>query len=445
MTLRQRIDTSRMSPYQWMIVALCVWLNALDGFDVLAMSFTANRVTAEFGLSGAQLGLLFSVALFGMAAGSLFIAPFADVIGRRPLLLGSAGLASVGMLLASLSQSYVMLGAFRFITGLGVGAVLACITVIVAEYSNLKYRGLAIGIYAAGYGVGATLGGLAAVGLIGSYGWRSVFLVGGIVAAVSVVAAWFLVPESVDFLVHKRPVGVVEQLNRIARRISQAPVTSLEEEAAGLPSQAPSKNKVGALLAPAFRRTTVLIWVAFFLVMCGFYFVNSWTPRLLTAGGMTENQGITMGLLISLGGAAGSVLYGAVAARVNARKVLVAFAVLAAVSMAVFIPTTALLAVAMVLAVVIGILINGCVAGMYTLTPERYPVAIRGTAMGWGIGIGRIGAILAPTIAGFLVDNQWSAGALYLLAAAVVLVAAVAAMLLRDVAPAGAATRAAVH
>jgi benzoate transport len=445
MTLRERIEFSRMSPYQWLIVGLCVWLNALDGFDVLAMSFTANRVTTEFGLSGAQLGLLFSVALFGMAAGSLFLAPFADVIGRRPLLLASAGLASAGMLLASSAQSYAILSAFRFVTGLGVGAVLACVTVIVAEYSNLKYRGLAIGIYSAGYGLGATLGGLAAVGLIADHGWRSVFLVGGLVAVASVVAVWFLVPESVDFLLHKRPVGVVDQLNRIAQRIAQAPVASLDEETARLPREAPSKNKVGALLTPAYRRTTLLLWAAFFLIMCGFYFVNSWTPRLLTSGGMTENQGITMGLLISLGGAAGSVLYGVVAAKVNARKVLVGFAVLAAVSMAVFIPTTAFLGLAMVLAVVVGMLINGCVAGMYTLTPPRYPVAIRGTAMGWGIGIGRIGAILAPTIAGFLVDNKWSAGALYLAAAAVVLVAAVAAFLLRDVAATGAAPRAAVH
>jgi MFS family permease len=380
-----------------------------------------------------------------MAAGSLFLAPFADVIGRRPMLLGSAGLASVGMLLASVSQSYTMLGAFRFLTGLGVGAVLACITVIVSEYSNMKYRGLAIGIYAAGYGIGATLGGLAAVGLIADYGWRSVFLVGGLVALASVVVAWFLVPESVDFLLLKRPTSVLDQLNRIARRISQPPVTSLEEEAAGLSAEPPPKNKVGALLTPAYRRTTLLIWVAFFLIMCGFYFVNSWTPRLLTSGGMTENQGITMGLLISLGGAVGSVLYGAIAAKVDSRKVLVAFAVLASLAMAVFIPTTALLGVAMVLAVVVGILINGCVAGMYTLTPPRYPVAIRGTGMGWGIGIGRIGAILAPTIAGFLVDNKWSAGALYLAAAAVVLVAAIAAMLLRDPAATAAAPRTAVH
>lgn len=431
MTLRERIDTARMSPYQWLIVGICVWLNALDGFDVLAMSFTATRVTNEFGLSGAQLGVLFSVALFGMAAGSLFLAPFADVVGRRPMLLGSTALAALGMILASFAPSYAVLATFRIVTGLGVGAVLACITVIVAEYSNRTFRGLAIGIYTAGYGLGATLGGLAAVGLIADHGWRSVFLVGGVVAAATVVAVWFLVPESVDFLLHRQPADVLDRINDVARRIGQDPVESLETQTSATIGET-SKNKVGALLTPTYRGTTLLLWTAFFFVMCGFYFVNSWTPKLLTSGGMTESQGITMGLLISLGGAAGSVLYGAVAAKANSRTVLIAFAVLAAVAMAVFIPTTGMLGLAMVLAVVVGMLINGCIAGVYTLTPPRYPVTIRSTAMGWAIGIGRIGAILAPTIAGFLVDNKWSAGSLYLAAAAVVLVAAGATMSLRD-------------
>ena len=84
MDLRERIDTSRMSPYQWLIIGMCVLLNALDGFDVLAMAFTANGVTKEFGLTGSELGVLLSAGLVGMAIGSLCLAPVADVIGRRP-------------------------------------------------------------------------------------------------------------------------------------------------------------------------------------------------------------------------------------------------------------------------------------------------------------------------------------------------------------------------
>ena len=119
MNLRERIDTSPMSPYQWMIIGLCVLLNCLDGFDVAAMAFTATPVSEEFGLSGSELGVLLSAGLVGMAIGSLALAPIADTIGRRPLILISLGLAATGMLLGSMSSSALMLGGTRVVTGPG--------------------------------------------------------------------------------------------------------------------------------------------------------------------------------------------------------------------------------------------------------------------------------------------------------------------------------------
>ena len=148
-----------------MIVALCVLLNGLDGYDVAAMSFTAKRVQDEFGLSGSELGVVISATLIGMAVGSLLMGYLADRIGRRPTMLLSVALSTVGMYLAAVAPSSLMLAACRVITGLGVGGILACVTVITSEYSNRRWRGLAIGIYTAGYGIGATVGGLVAVEL----------------------------------------------------------------------------------------------------------------------------------------------------------------------------------------------------------------------------------------------------------------------------------------
>jgi MFS family permease len=115
-----------------------------------------------------------------MAIGSLGLAPFADIIGRRPMVLISVGLATAGMLLSSMAHSAVELGIWRVVTGLGIGGILACTNVIASEYSSKRWRGMAISIYTAGYGIGATLGGAAAVTLQASFGWRSVFLLGGI-------------------------------------------------------------------------------------------------------------------------------------------------------------------------------------------------------------------------------------------------------------------------
>lgn len=432
MDLRERINNSKMSPYQWAIIGICVLLNALDGFDVLAMAFTANGVTEEFGLTGSELGVLLSAGLVGMAIGSLCLAPLADLIGRRPMIIASVGAAGAGMLLAATASNMAQLGIWRFLTGLGVGCILACTNVIASEYSSKKRRGLSISIYTAGYGIGATLGGAAAVYLQSQYGWRSVFVFGGICTLSILVILLFLLPESVDFLVTKRPRNVLDRLNRIARRTGHPAVDALQD--APIVAK-PKTNPISDLLTPANRRSTLLLWVAFFTTMFGFYFVNSWTPRLLVTAGMTESQGIIGGLMLTLGGIFGSVLYGVLAIKWSSKIVLVAFTVLSAVMIVVFISSASVILLALGAGVLVGMLINGCIAGLYTLAPSLYPASVRSTGVGWGIGIGRIGAIIAPLITGALLDASWSAVQLYLTVGVVVLISAAAVGMIRSKEP----------
>ncbi|MFE3998091.1 MFS transporter [Nocardioides sp. YIM B13467] len=431
MNLRARIDAAAMTPYQWMVVALCVLLNCLDGFDVMAMAFTASSLTEEFALSGSELGVLLSAGLVGMAVGSLALAPVADVIGRRPLILISVGLATLGMLLSAVAPSALLLGLARVVTGLGVGGILASTNVIASEYASARWRGLAIGLYTAGYGIGATLGGVAARGMLADLGWRSVFVAGGVATGIALILLVVLLPESVDFLVQRRPRQAVERINRIFGRLGQPAITSDALEAAPRPTTRHRSGNPGVLLSADLRRSTLLIWVAFLATMFGFYFVNSWTPQLLVTSGMSEADAVTAGMMLALGGTAGSVLYGLVASRLDSRLVLIGFTVLSALTMVVFITSTALLTVALIIGVLVGALINGCIAGLYTITPAVYGTEIRSTGMGWAIGIGRIGAILSPMLAGRLLDASWTPVNLYVGAAVVVAISAVALLFLR--------------
>ncbi|MDQ4109813.1 MAG: MFS transporter [Actinomycetota bacterium] len=431
MNLRARIDAAAMTPYQWMVVALCVLLNCLDGFDVMAMAFTASSLTEEFALSGSELGVLLSAGLVGMAVGSLALAPVADVIGRRPLILISVGLATLGMLLSAVAPSAVLLGLARVVTGLGVGGILASTNVIASEYASARWRGLAIGLYTAGYGIGATLGGVAARGMLADLGWRSVFVAGGVATGIALILLVVLLPESVDFLVQRRPQQAVERINRILGRLGQPAITSDTLEAAPRPTTRHRSGNPGVLLSADLRRSTLLIWVAFLATMFGFYFVNSWTPQLLVTSGLSEADAVTAGMMLALGGTAGSVLYGLVASRLDSRLVLIGFTVLSALTMVVFITSTALLTVALIIGVLVGALINGCIAGLYTITPAVYGTEIRSTGMGWAIGIGRIGAILSPILAGRLLDASWTPVNLYVGAAVVVAISAVALLFLR--------------
>lgn len=437
MNLRQQIDTGRMSPYQWTIVGLCVFLNMLDGYDVAAMSFTATRVQQDFGLSGSELGVVISGTLIGMAIGSLLMGVVADRIGRRPTVLISVAAATVGMIAASMAPTVLVLGICRVVTGLGVGGILACVTVIISEYTSQRTRALAIGLYSAGYGIGATIGGLVAVALQSAHGWRSVFLVGAVISALGLALLVALLPESVDFLATRRPADLETRLTRIARRLrlpaESAAITAAEaaRPRTGATGPASAGATLRGLLTAGLLRVTLLLWLAFFATMFGFYFVNTWTPRLLVSAGMTADQGVIVGVALALGGAVGSVLYGALAARFSRRRLLIAFLLLSAAMSIVFVLTTSVLWVAFVVGGLIGLLVNGCVAGLYTLAPGVYEPQVRATGVGMALGVGRTGAILAPIGAGILLDAGYSTLALYGLVGVVFLIGATAVALIR--------------
>ncbi|ASK27904.1 MFS transporter [Neisseria chenwenguii] len=424
MDFRQKIAISPMSGYQWMVVGLAVVLNMLDGFDVLAVAFTAKSIQAELGLTGKHIGSLMSAGLLGMTAGSMLLAPLADKFGRRPLLIASTLLSALGMLMTYFAHSLESIALWRVVTGLGVGGILPCTNVIVSEYANKKWRGLAIAVYASGFGIGAMLGGMSAVVLQGGYGWRSVFLVGAGLTLAAVVALVALLPESVDFLLNKRPAGAKARLDRIVAKMGLDGAWSFPEQAAK------AKVSVLRLFEPEYLKTTLLIWVAFIAVMSAYYFVSSWTPALLEQAGMAKAQSQTVGMAVSIGGAVGSLVFGFLVSRWTPRTVLIAFAGLSAAAVFAFLSANTL-ALSLVFAVLLGALMNGCIAGLYTINPTLYAADFRSTGVGVTIGVGRVGSIVSPLAAGALLDAGWAKNDLYAGAAAVILLAAVAVFFLK--------------
>ena len=408
--LRSSVDQRAMTPFQWSVIGLCVVLNMIDGFDVLVMAFTASAVSAHWQLSGAQLGFLLSAGLFGMAAGSLLIAPWADRLGRRPLILACLAVSGAGMLGSAWSQSATQLAALRVVTGLGVGGILACSNVIASEYASQRWRSLAVTLQSTGYALGASIGGSIAVWLLGHYDWRAVFLFGGGVTLAVLLLAWWRLPESMDFLLARRPERALPRLNALVRRLGLPLLDALPPAA---PASAQQARGPLQLLAPGLRRPTLLVWLSFFAVMFGFYFVMSWTPKLLAASGLTQEQGVTGGVLMSLGGILGAALLGLLAARHAVHHVLAAFMLVTAVLLCLVAGNPGSLVLSYALAFLIGAFANGCVAGLYAIAPMVYGGEVRATGVGWGIGVGRMGAIVSPLVAGSLLDAAWSPSQLY--------------------------------
>ncbi|MDS0791289.1 MFS transporter [Burkholderia pseudomultivorans] len=410
--IRNTIDASPMSAFQTLAVTACVVLNMLDGFDVLAMAFVAPRLAAEWQLSGKEIGILLSAGLAGMGLGSVLIAPLADRVGRRRIILFCLVVISTGMLACSATHGTLQLAAARAYTGLGIGGMLASLTVISGEYASNKWRSAAIGMQSAGYAIGATVGGVIAGYLLSVWGWRSVFAFGGVLTLMAIPMVLALLPESLDFLLVRRPANALQKINRILARMQRAPLDALPAAATAADAAGPDAGRAAVLRGPLARRT-IALWIAFFLVMGSFYFVVSWTPKLLVQAGLSASQGVTGGVLLNLGGIAGASLFSLLSARFGLRNLLVATLLTGGALLVVFGANTGSLGVGMTVAVFLGAIINACVAGMYALSPTPYPAQIRTTGIGLAVGIGRLGAILSPLTVGALLDGGWSVSHLY--------------------------------
>ncbi|WP_280189967.1 MFS transporter [Delftia sp. PS-11] len=421
--IRKTMDEGPMAPFQWQAIAICTLLIMLDGFDVLVMAFTASAVAAEWKLNGAQLGVLFSAGLIGMAVGSLFIAPIADRRGRQPVIVLCLVVVSLGMLLSAAARSHTELAALRAITGLGIGGMLASVGVITSEYSSAKWRSTAIALQATGYPIGATLGGLMAAWLLGQHGWRSVFVFGGLATALMLPIVLWRLPESVDFLMGRRPAHALDKLNRLLALMGHPAMQHMPVPPG---AQAMPGNTVAALFKNGLARPTLMLWAGFFLLMFSVYFSLSWTPKLLVQAGLSAQQGVTGGVLLNLGGIAGGSLFGMLAVKARLRHLAIGSLLLYALLTALFGLASASLAGAFAAAVGMGVFLFASMAGLYGLVPATYPAQVRATGMGWAIGIGRIGAIVAPTMAGLLLDGGWQPASLYYVFALPLVAAALA-------------------
>jgi MFS family permease len=394
---RETVGKAPLGSFQLAAIAVCVGLNMLDGFDILAMSFSASGVKAAWHLQDAQLGALLSAGLVGMGLGSLTLGPCADRWGRRRIVLSSVALAALGMVGSAAARGYVDLLVLRVLTGVGIGGTIAGAAVVVSECATNRWRGAALAAYATGYSIGATVGGALTALAMPSYGWRSAFAIGGAMSLALLPVAWRGLPESLDFLASRR-----------------SPAT-----------------RRGVQLELLLTRTTVLVWLAFFCTMAGFYFIVSWTPRLLNAAGLSASQGLTGGVLLNLGGIAGCGLFAVAAARADARRLLCGALIASALLSAVFGLAMGRLDTALWTALLLGMLANAAMAGLYSVGPPLYPTMVRATGMGWAIGVGRFGAILAPLTSGALLDRGWSSAQLYFLFSAPFALAAVAVMAIR--------------
>jgi benzoate transport len=391
------IDHGAMSLGQWLAVIVTVGLNAMDGFDVLSISFASPGIAKDWGIDKGTLGWVLSMELVGMGVGSVLLGGVADKIGRRPTILGCVLAMSVGMFGASLAGNVPTLLAWRLLTGLGIGGMLASINAAVAELSSQRWRSLAVGLMVIGYPVGGVIGGTFVQRLLGTGTWHDVFAFGAWVTLAFIPIVWFLLPESVDFLDRRRKPGALQAINRILARFGHEPTAALSPE-----TVESARLSVMDIFKPGLIVATVLITLGYFTHVMSFYFIIKWVPKLVADMGFTPKAAAGVLTWANVGGAAGVAIFGLIAMRVNLKALTLVVLVGSSVMVIWFGRGASNLAALATTVAIAGVFTNSGIGGYYLLFARVFPTHVRATGTGFAVGVGRAGAVLAPVVAGYL-------------------------------------------
>ena len=420
------IDDGAMAVGQWVAVLVTLGLNAMDGFDVLSISFASPGIARDWGIDKATLGWVLSMELLGMALGSLLLGGVADKVGRRPTILGCLAAMAIGMFGAGHAQGVAGLLVWRLLTGLGIGGTLAAINAAAAEVSNRRWRNFAMALMVIGYPLGGIVGGMFVQRLLATATWHEVFLYGAWATSGFLPIVWLLVPESVAFLDRRRPPGALQRINRILVRFGHPPVGVLSEASPGA-----ERRSIADLFKPGLLTTTVLITFVYFAHITSFYFIIKWVPKIVVDMGFEPRAAAGVLIWANVGGAVGGAIFGLIATRLGLKALTLCVLLATSVMIVWFGHGSADLATLKTTLAITGLFTNSAIAGLYLLFAQVFPTHVRASGTGFAIGVGRGGAVLAPVAAGYLFHAGFALQTVALAMASGSLLAAVALLALR--------------
>jgi MFS transporter, AAHS family, 4-hydroxybenzoate transporter len=395
--------------FQAMLLLLCGLCLVIDGFDAQAISYVAPAIVAEWHVPKTALGPVFSSGFLGLLLGALSLSVLADRVGRRPVLIGTTLFFTVAILATPFAKTIPALIAIRFVTGIGLGCIMPGAMALIGEFSSPDRRIKRMMWISCGFTLGAALGGFLSAMLIPTSGWRSVFWLGGIAPLLLAIAMFFLLPESLQFLLVK---GENDRARRWLKQYD--PTLEVTEQTKLVARDVAAK---GVPVAELFRRgrtpITLLLWAISFLNLVVMAFLSNWLPTLMRDAGYPVGIAVITGTLLQLGGVTGTLILGGLIQRFGFVRVLFAAFVIAALAVSAIGVTQHALPWLLATVFCGGFCVVGGQPAVNALAGHYYPTALRSTGIGWSLGVGRLGAMTGPLVGGQLLALNSSTTVLF--------------------------------
>ncbi|MFF1383436.1 MFS transporter [Arthrobacter sp. NPDC058288] len=369
---------SRFSKASAAAVLVCWLLVVFDGYDLIVYGTVQSSLITEtgWGLNKATAGTIGSMAFLGMMIGAIFAGRMADSWGRRRTILGCAVVFSIFTALCAVAPNAAVFGGLRLLAGIGLGGLVPSANALVAELVPTKWRSTIATLMMSGVPIGGSIAALVGIQLIPVFGWQAMFLV-------AVLALVIVVPLGLKYLPETLP-----------------PVR-VAEKAGGRGSTVKEPSGFSSLLRAPYLGVSMLFALATIATLFAWYGLGTWLPNLMQLAGYNLGSALTFALALNLGAVAGSVITAWAGTRFGPVPTAIAAAAVAAVALVVLITGPSVTVVYLML-VLAGVGTHGTQCLIIAAVASHYPGHLRGTALGWALGTGRIGAVVAPQVGGLL-------------------------------------------
>jgi AAHS family 4-hydroxybenzoate transporter-like MFS transporter len=403
------IDETAISGFQYRVLFISMLIMMCDGFDTQAVAYVAPSIVSEWKLAPGSFGPVFSAVLLGSMLGAFVFGYVADRFGRRRTLAPCVILFGVLNIASAYATSIDSFAILRFLCGVGLGGTIPNVMALVSEFAPARKRATAVVITWCGFALGAVLGGVISIPLISTFGWPSVFVVGGVLPLCIVPFAVVALPESIKFLILTRKEGA--RVAAILRKID--PRGRFEDDRAYVLDEPPSgRGQVVALFRGPVALGSIFLCFAFFMSLMLVYLLITWIPLLLRAAGLPLQHAIMVTIIFNLAGMMGSIFCTQLIDRKIGRPILILIVAYFIGAGAVFSIGFAGTAFWPIMATIFlsGFFVIGVQLSLNAYITNFYPTAIRGTGIGWSQVVGRTGSLIGPLVGGAMVSQGLSAG-----------------------------------
>jgi AAHS family 4-hydroxybenzoate transporter-like MFS transporter len=395
----QVLDEGRWTGYQKLLIAGTALTIILDGMDNQLLPNAVPAMMQEWSLARSAFANALASGPFGMMIGGVLGGVLGDRIGRRTSLLISAIVFGIITLFITFVHDPTSLMVLRFLGGVGLGGAMPNAAALASEYVPRQDRPFAVTLTIVCIPLGGTLAGLIAGQMLPLYGWRGLFVAGGLIPLVLAALLFKLLPESPRFLaVHRER---WPELRDVLRRIGHDIPDDTEFVDPAASAGSATNASTGELFRPALRWSTIGLFGAFFFCLMANYIGFLVIPVMLTGIGWAQSQAAYANSLFNFGGVAGAVVGALVIQRLGSRVTMLGMSALAIVSAAAMMGMSlspAAMLFPLIMFTITGGLLNAVQTTMFALAAHVYPVEIRGTGVGTAMAVGRIGNVLASYV-----------------------------------------------